>query len=49
MDGPQLTNPDVNLPEVLGELKQLVLLNGVVVLAIAVGLAGMSWVIRRRI
>ena len=49
MDGPQITDPDVNLPDVLGELKQLVLLNGAVVLAIAVGLAGMSWLIRRRV
>jgi hypothetical protein len=40
--------PGPGLPEFLGELRQLVLLNGAVVLTIALGLAGISYLIRRR-
>ena len=37
------------LDQFLGELRQLVLLNGAVVLLIALGLAGISYLVRRRV
>jgi hypothetical protein len=38
-----------DLTAFVGELRQLVLLNGAVVLTIAIGLAGMSYLIRRKV
>jgi hypothetical protein len=49
VDGPELADVDVNVGKVLGDFQRLFLLNGAVVLAIALGLAGMSWLIRRKI
>ncbi len=46
-DGPVDYAKDVD--GFLGELRQLVLLNGAVVLTIAVGLAGMSYLVRRKV
>lgn len=49
IDAAEEQNAGPGLPEFLGELRQLVLLNGAVVLTIALGLAGISYLIRRRV
>jgi hypothetical protein len=46
-DEPETTTPELN--EFLVQLRRLVLLNGAVVLLIALGLAGISYLVRRRV
>ncbi len=46
---PQLAPPAVDVQQVVTDFRRLFLLNGAVALAIALGLAGMSWLIRRKI
>lgn len=47
-DGPEFTQVG-DFAEVLGAWRQVLLLNGAVVLIIAAGLAGISWLIRRKV
>jgi hypothetical protein len=46
---PETIDGNEDLTAFVGELRQLVLLNGAVVLTIAIGLAGMSYLIRRKV
>jgi hypothetical protein len=46
---PEVVDYGSDVNAFVGELRQLVLLNGAVVLTIAIGLAGMSYLIRRKV
>jgi hypothetical protein len=49
VDGPEVVDPNIDVSRVFNDFQRLFLLNGAVVLAIAAGLAGMSYLIRRKI
>lgn len=46
---PYVIDTNHDIAQFVGDMRQLVLLNGAVVLTIAIGLAGMSYLIRRKI